>query len=132
MMSRKGPDSVDRIVGRNIRIWRMAKGLSQVQLAERLDVTFQQLQKYESGTNRASTERLAIMAAVLAIPISTLFEGANARAPSGSLLALVSDSRSFRLALAFAAIKDKRCRGSLVKMVENIAAAVPETKRQGR
>ena len=47
MMSRKGPDSVDRIVGRNIRIYRLQKGLTQTELADQLDLTFQQVQKYE-------------------------------------------------------------------------------------
>jgi len=48
------------------------------------------------------------------------------------LLALVSDRRSFRLAHAFAAIKDNACRMSLVNLVEKIAASVPRSKRRGR
>jgi transcriptional regulator with XRE-family HTH domain len=108
----------------------MAKGLSQAQLATRLDVTFQQVQKYEVGANRIGTGRLVKIAAILSVPIAALFEGTNGTEPSRSLLALVSDRRSFRLAHAFAAIKDNTCRVSLVNLVEKIAASVPQPKRR--
>src|SRR5215470_14056784 len=121
----KRPTSLDVTVGRNVRIWRMAKGLSQSQLAGRLGVTFQQVQKYEIGANRIGTGRLVKIAAVLGVPISVLFEGATASGPSRSSLALVADSRSFRLAHAFAAIANGALRLSLVTMVERIAATVP-------
>ncbi len=126
------PSPIDLTIGRNVRIRRLAKGLSQVQLAEQLGVTFQQLQKYETGGNRVPTGRLVTIAAILAVPIAALFEGTNAAEPSRSLLALVSDSRSFRLAHAFAAIKDNKCRVSLVNLVAKIAAAVPQSKRRRR
>src|SRR5262249_35943347 len=128
----KRPSSIDVAVGRNVRIWRLAKGRSQAELADRLGVTFQQVQKYEVGANRIGTGRLVKIAAVLGVPISVLFEGANAADPSPSLLALVADPRSFRLAHAFAAIANGALRLSLVTMVERIAAAVPQTKRRRR
>jgi transcriptional regulator with XRE-family HTH domain len=128
--SAKRPSLVDVPVGRNVRIWRMTKGLSQAQLAKRLGVTFQQVQKYEAGTNRIGTGRLVKIAAILGVPIATLFEGTNASDPSRALLALVSDRRSFRLASAFAAIKNNRARESLVNMVGKIAASVPLEKRR--
>jgi transcriptional regulator with XRE-family HTH domain len=124
----KRPSPIDVTVGRNVRLWRMSKGLSQAQLAKRLGVTFQQVQKYEVGSNRIGTGRLVKIAAILGVPISALFEGTNAGS-SRSLLALVSDRRSFRLARAFAAIKDNTCRVSLVNLVEKIAATVPQPKR---
>ena len=49
-MTSKEPDSIDRIVGRNIRIYRLQKGLTQTELADELGLTFQQVQKYEKGT----------------------------------------------------------------------------------
>jgi len=128
----KRPSAVDVTIGRNVRIWRMVKGLSQARLANRLGLTFQQVQKYESGGNRIPTGRLVKLAAILRVPISALFEGTDAAEPSRSLLALVSDRRSFRLAHAFAAIKDNTCRVSLVNLVEKIAASVPQSKRRGR
>jgi len=126
----KRPSSIDVAVGRNVRIWRMARGLSQAQLASRLGVTFQQLQKYEVGANRIGTERLVKVAGVLRIPITALFEGTDAADPSRSLLALVSDTRSFRLAHAFAAIKHNAFRLSLVELVEKIAAAEAAKRRR--
>jgi transcriptional regulator with XRE-family HTH domain len=127
----KKPSSIDVAVGRNVRIWRMARGMSQAQLASRLGVTFQQLQKYEVGANRIGTGRLVKVAAVLSIPIATLFEGADT-APSRSLLALVADARAFRLAQAFAAIHNSTLRLSLVYLVEKVAAAVPQPPRRRR
>jgi transcriptional regulator with XRE-family HTH domain len=127
----KKPSSIDVAVGRNVRIWRMARGLSQAQLASRLGVTFQQLQKYEVGTNRIGTGRLVGVAKILSIPIATLFEGADTD-PSRSLLALVSDARAFRLANAFAAIDNSTLRLSIVYLVEKIAVAVPQSPRRRR
>jgi transcriptional regulator with XRE-family HTH domain len=126
------PNAVDVAVGRNVRIWRLAKGLSQAQLAHRLGVTFQQVQKYEVGANRIGTGRIVKLAAILGVPIAALFEGTNAAEPSRSLLALISDSRSFRLAQAFAAIKNTEFRDALVSMVERLAAFPQKSKRRRR
>jgi transcriptional regulator with XRE-family HTH domain len=126
----KRPSSIDIAVGRNVRIWRMAKGLSQAQLATRLGVTFQQVQKYEVGANRIGTGRLVKLAAILGVPIAALFDGADGVDPSRSLLALIADKRAFRLAHAFAAIDDSTVRVTLVNMVEKIATFVPQPKRR--
>jgi transcriptional regulator with XRE-family HTH domain len=131
-MPPKRPSSVDIAVGRNIRIWRMAKGLSQAQLAQRLGVTFQQVQKYEIGANRIGTGRLVKAAAVLGVPIAALLESADGSDPGRSLLSLVADWRSFRLVHAFAAIKDSSTRLSIVNLVEKIAAVVPQPGRRSR
>jgi transcriptional regulator with XRE-family HTH domain len=128
----KRPNPIDVAVGRNVRLWRMAKGLSQGQLADQLGITFQQVQKYEAGSNRIGTGRLVKIAATLEVPISLLFEGTGGTAASRSLLALVADRRSFRLAQAFAAITNTRVRLSLLNLVEKIAATVPQPKRRRR
>jgi transcriptional regulator with XRE-family HTH domain len=128
----KSPSIIDVAVGRNVRIWRMAKGMSQAQLANRLGLTFQQVQKYETGANRIGTGRLVRVAAILGVPISVLFDGTDGAEPTRSLLALVSDSRSFRLAHAFAAIKDGALRLSIVRLVEQVSAAVPQPKGRRR
>jgi transcriptional regulator with XRE-family HTH domain len=125
----KRPTPIDVAVGRNVRIWRMAKGLSQAQLGNRLGVTFQQIQKYEVGANRVGTGRLVKLAAILGVPVAALFEGTAGTDPSQPLLALISDRGSFRLARAFSAITDNRCRMSLVNLVEEVAASVPQPKR---
>ena len=121
---------IDIAVGRNVRIWRMTKGLTQEELAGRVGVTFQQLQKYEIGGNRIPTGRLVKFSGILGIPISALFEGTNGAEPPRSLLALISDNRSFRLARAFAAIENNAMRLSLVSLVETIAAGVAQPKRR--
>jgi transcriptional regulator with XRE-family HTH domain len=128
--SPRSPSTVDVAVGRNVRSWRIARGLSQTQLGSRLGVSYQQVQKYETGGGRIATGRLVKIAAVLGVPISALFEGTGRADPSQSLLALLSDSRSFRLARAFAAIKHRRARLSLVNLVENIAAAESAKRRR--
>jgi transcriptional regulator with XRE-family HTH domain len=127
----KSPSAIDVAVGHNVRIRRMWKGMSQAQLANRLGVTFQQVQKYEIGANRIGTGRLVKAAAVLGVPISALFDGTDAAEPSRSFLALLHDTRSFRLAHAFAAIKDSSFRLALVNMVEKIAASAPPGNRRG-
>jgi transcriptional regulator with XRE-family HTH domain len=128
----RSPSPIDVTVGRNVRIWRMAKGLTQAQLAKRLGLTFQQVQKYEIGSNRIPTSRLVKIAVILGVPIAAFLEGTTDAEPSRSLLALVSDRRSFRLAQAFAAIKDNTCRVSLVNLVEKIVASVPRQSEKQR
>ena len=128
----KRPSSIDIAVGRNVRIWRMAKGLSQAQLAHRLGVTFQQVQKYEVGSNRIGTGRLVKLAAILGVPIAALFDGTEAADAARSLRALIADKRAFRLARAFAAIGNTTLRLSLVNLVEQIAIAVPQPPRRGK
>jgi len=76
-MSPKTPDEIDVLVGRNIRIHRMAKCLSQKELAERIGVTFQQVQKYEKGVNRIGSGRLIRIAGVLGVTVMTLFDVAH-------------------------------------------------------
>jgi transcriptional regulator with XRE-family HTH domain len=126
-MDPRTPDAVDLAVGANVRTWRIARGLSQGELAKRLGITFQQVQKYETGHNRMSTGRLAKAAIILGVPLSTFFEGTEDREPTQALLA---DSRSFRLARAFAAIENVEMRLSVVKLVEKLAASVPPEKRR--
>jgi transcriptional regulator with XRE-family HTH domain len=130
--SAKSPSPVDVTVGRNVRVWRLVRGMSQVQLAHRLGVTFQQVQKYEIGGNRIPTGRLVKAAAILGVPISALFAGTGDAEPSHALLALVADSQSFRLATAFAAVNNNAFRLSLVNLVERIAATIPQPKRRQR
>src|ERR1700730_12783264 len=98
--SPKCPSPIDVVVGRNVRLWRMAKGFSQARLAKRLGVTFQQVQKYEVGANRIGTGRLVKVAAILGVPIAALFQGTDGADPARSLLALIADKRGFRLARA--------------------------------
>lgn len=73
--NRKQPLDVDSYVGIRMRIRRVVKGISQEQLAEMLDISFQQLQKYEKGINRISAGRLYEIAQILEVPVGYFYEG---------------------------------------------------------
>lgn len=72
-----GPDPIDVHVGSRLRARRILLGLSQEKLAEGLGITFQQVQKYERGSNRISASRLYNTAKLLAVPVAYFFEGAE-------------------------------------------------------
>src|SRR6266481_7102226 len=76
LVATRNPMPVDVLVGQNIRICRLQKGLSQGELGQQIGVTFQQIQKYEKGANRVGASRLTQIADTLGVPIPTLFDGA--------------------------------------------------------
>lgn len=67
--------NIDELIGRNIRQRRIFLGMTQTDLAKAIGVTFQQVQKYESGFNRVSSSRLWEIARALKTPVSSFFEG---------------------------------------------------------
>src|SRR4051812_37969580 len=71
----KAAGDLDRTVGQTIRRLRLQTGMSQSALGAAANVTFQQLQKYESGTNRLSVARLVQLAHALQVPLVALLEG---------------------------------------------------------
>ena len=73
--ARTGAHPVDRHVGQAVRLRRKLRGVSQQALAERLGITFQQVQKYETGANRISASTLHGNAQVLEVPVSAFFDG---------------------------------------------------------
>ena len=76
-MVKLNPHSVDAHVGNRIRTRRKLRGLGQVALAQRIGVTFQQIQKYEMGANRVSASKLYDIARALQTPVAWFFEGLN-------------------------------------------------------
>ncbi len=114
---------------------RLMVGLSQSKLAELLDVTFQQVQKYEKGANRIGASRLQLLARVLDVPPAFFFEGAPASAaPSPGfnedpgnayVVDFLSTSEGLQLNRAFSAIKDAKMRRSVLDLVEQIAFGAP-------
>ena len=122
-MTRKGPDFVDQIVGRNIRIHRLEKALTQTELADQLGLTFQQVQKYEKGTNRVGSGRLLKIATFLGIPVTALFKGSDEMADidKQSIFDQLATPHANRLLQAFARIDDDGLRRSVVQLVEEIA-----------
>lgn len=122
-MPRKGPDPIDILVGHNIRIQRMKRGMSQEKLADALGLTFQQVQKYEKGVNRVGSGRLHKIASIFKIPITSLFEGADIKADGvESTLEMLSEPQVLRVVQAISGIKDNEMRRSIVELVERIAA----------
>ena len=122
-MGKKSPHQTDVVVGRNIRIWRLEKKMSQTELANRLGLTFQQVQKYESGANRVGASRLMQISEALDVPIHSFFEGAGTETATetDSPMSLVADAQALRLVRAFAGIDDGSLRRSVVNLVEGIA-----------
>jgi transcriptional regulator with XRE-family HTH domain len=110
------------LVGQNIRIGRLLRGLSQTELGAFIGVTFQQIQKYENGTNRVGASRLQQIADVLRVPAPTLFNGApTARnRPDQSARLLLTKPHALRLLLAFDQIKDEETRLALLQLIESI------------
>src|SRR5215469_7047675 len=73
-MNQRKPDALDIAVGQRIRIERLSRRMSQTELADRIGVSFQQVQKYEKGLNRVGAGRLTRIADVLGIPVRSFFE----------------------------------------------------------
>jgi len=142
-MGSKKPDLIDVEVGQRIRIQRLAAGLSQSELAERIGVTFQQVQKYEKGMNRVGAGRLTNIARVLNVPVASFFDGRNeieqvALQGMDSPLAAMAQPYTYRLLRAYANISDPDLRETIVEFVERTAsqsflgASRPERPPSGR
>ncbi len=133
----KTPNPIDRHVGARVRMRRLMVGLSQSKLAGALDVTFQQVQKYEKGANRIGASRLQQLARVLDVPPSFFFEGAPASASSGPgfnedpgnayVVDFLSTAEGLQLNRAFTAIKDPKLRKTVLDLVERIASTSEPT-----
>lgn len=89
-MLARTPDPLDVMVGAKIRIFRTHRGMSQSDLAGKIGVAFQQVQKYESGANRVGASRLSRIASVLGVSIGELFESENKSAGSKSPFRLLA------------------------------------------
>jgi transcriptional regulator with XRE-family HTH domain len=129
-MTTKTPHPVDRHVGSRVRMRRLMLGMSQGKLAAELGVTFQQVQKYERGTDRISASRLQAMSQALQVPVPFFFEGAphvtgtapSAGAPSPAYLSdFLASPDGLKLARAFIRIGDAKLARRFVRLVEQLA-----------
>jgi len=122
-MLQKRAQKIDKVIGRNIRIHRLARNMSQTELGDQLGVSFQQVQKYENGTNRVGSGRLYQIAAIVGVHVSTFFKGGETaeRADGSGLLDLLAEPQSVRLIRAFSKITDTAVRRSLVQLAEKFA-----------
>jgi transcriptional regulator with XRE-family HTH domain len=135
MANKKQPNPIDIHVGSRVRLRRMMLGMSQEKLGEHLGITFQQIQKYEKGTNRIGASRLQHIARVLSTPVSFFFDDAPgmtpgpanvvdgmAEAPSTSYVVdFLSSSEGIQLNKAFVRIKDAKLRRRLIDLVRAMA-----------
>ena len=131
MAKKKSLDPIDKHVGNRVRMRRMMLGMSQEKLGEALGLTFQQVQKYENGTNRIGASRLQYLSDILQVPVLFFFEGSpharRARSridgpPSPDYITDFLTSRDgLTLTKAFMRIKDAKLKRRIVDLVQRIA-----------
>ena len=130
-MAKKAPNPIDKHVGSRVRMRRMMLGMSQEKLGDALGLTFQQVQKYEKGTNRIGASRLQQISHILQVPVAFFFEGAPSlnplpdgmkEAPSPAYVSdFLATSEGLALTKAFTRIKEPKLRRRIVDLVEEIA-----------
>lgn len=131
-MTKRTPDDAQIAIGVRVRIARRARNMSQSDLGKVLGVTFQQVQKYENGTNRFSAGQLSAIASALQMPIAYFYEDI-APPPSDAVPdfketynAFLLDPAGYRMARAFNLLPE-RVRRATVEIVESVARIEPET-----
>jgi transcriptional regulator with XRE-family HTH domain len=131
MVAKKAPNPIDKHVGSRVRMRRMMLSMSQEKLGDALGLTFQQVQKYEKGTNRIGASRLQQISNILQVPVEFFFEGAphvggaaraDGDAPSPAYVSdFLASSDGLALTKAFMRISDAKLRRRIVDLVEQIA-----------
>lgn len=132
MSLKRSPGTVDHYVGARVKMRRRQVGMSQEKLAEQIGVAFQQVQKYEKGTNRIGASRLMKIAEVLGVPPAYFFqqedsepgvnmEGVETYATSRALSEFMSSKEGLALNRAFGKITDMDVRLKFVALVKTIA-----------
>ncbi|MGO4706532.1 helix-turn-helix domain-containing protein [Microvirga sp. 2MCAF38] len=127
---KKSTSTIDKEIGSRVRMRRMSIGMSQEKLGEMLGLTFQQVQKYEKGTNRISVGRLVDIAMILGVEIPFFFDGVRsgrgnpgfAEDASPSYASeVMSTPEGLHLIRTFASIKNAKVRKSIVQLVTVLA-----------
>lgn len=122
---------VDRLVGDRIRRRRILMGLTQDQLGETLGISYQQIQKYETGANRVSAGRLYLIGECLEVAPGWFFDPVKSDASSDDFNELGSSRLLMEFVRSFARIEDERVRSLLVSLVKAMAdgdhGAIPAT-----
>ena len=118
---------VDVHVGKRVRHRRWTVGMTQQQLAEKVGIKFQQIQKYETGMNRVSASRLWDIAAALSVPVSFFFEGLESKPDADTEGALpgdiLADKEALELVRSYYAIPDNQRRRlfELARVLSDVA-----------
>lgn len=140
--SKRKPNPIDVHVGSRIRLRRTMLGMSQEKLGATLGITFQQIQKYEKGSNRVGASRLQNISNILNAPVSYFFEDApeggteteaasKATAEPNLIVEFLSTPDGLQLNRAFVKITDARVRRKLVDLVKTLAADEAESETDG-
>ena len=128
--SKKKPNPIDVHVGGRIRLRRNMLGMSQEKLGEHLGITFQQIQKYEKGTNRVGASRLQAIASILEVPVSFFFEDAPGSSAQEGLaeasqttyvVDFLSSTEGLQLNRSFVRIGDPKVRRKIIDLVKALA-----------
>jgi transcriptional regulator with XRE-family HTH domain len=139
----KPPNPIDVYVGGRVRMRRVEAEMSQQVLGSHVDLTFQQIQKYEKGMNRIGASRLQQIGKILKVPAAYFFEGApggwepagtGGDRTSNTFLEFLGTRDGQSLVGAFSRIPDVKLRHSVVDIVERLAAtgnSDPATSKQG-
>jgi transcriptional regulator with XRE-family HTH domain len=131
-MVTKSTGPVDKLIGTRIRLQRTAIGMSQEKLGDILGITFQQIQKYEKGTNRVGAARLQAIADALGVPVSFFFEQRSSTGEASDanfgIQDLLTSKEGIELARAFLKIENPAMRRALVDMAR---AAAMESQTEG-
>jgi transcriptional regulator with XRE-family HTH domain len=126
-------NSIDMLVGRRVRDRRVELGLSQSQLARAIGITFQQVQKYERGTNRISASKLWMIGRCLGITPAALLSDLPGLDHTAS--AQVTDEDALeraQLLAAFSRILEPRRRRTVIEVAEGLAESRPKRRAGGR
>ena len=135
--NKKKPNPIDAHVGGRIRFRRNMLNMSQEKLGESLGITFQQIQKYEKGTNRVGASRLQAIAGILNVPVSFFFEDAPdtdigqtsgfIEEMSGSdVMDFCSSAEGLQLNRAFVRISDAKVRRKIIDLVRTLSLAAAD------
>ena len=115
-------------IGKRLKLRRLELGLSQESLGHALGVTFEQVQRYETGTDRIGAGRLQQIAEILKVPILFFFGGAFSRTGDrdggGDVVDFLDTAYALRLVQAFRRIQNRHIRQSIVELVEQVADTV--------
>jgi transcriptional regulator with XRE-family HTH domain len=130
-MSTKSPHPIDVYVGSRIKLKRQALGFSQHSLAPLINVTFQQLQKYERGVNRVGPSRLQLLAKIFGVPVSYFFDDDPKGSPAvdsvdvnpetNLIMSFLGSRDGLDLNRSFLKIRDMATRRMIVMLVNTVA-----------
>lgn len=127
--SKRGTSSVDVIIGQNLKNMRTQRGLSQSALGDQLNITFQQIQKYEKGTNRVAASTLLEMTKILGVSIESFFQGAEPLPSADAVPVPLLSSQAYRLAVLYDKNKNPAFKKAVTALVQSTGAGGDDDER---